>query len=108
MTFQDGRVICSSIPIYGKGKEAGNEAGYIVGMTTCYPQPGSVKILDGETLILESNYSSSQTHTGVMGLYYILVADQLPNPKLFTHSPLEVMRFWIQNVINLSKVIMSH
>ena len=76
--FQDGRVICSSIPIYGKGKEAGDEAGYIVGMSTCYPQPGSVKIFDGETLILESNYSSSQAHTGVMGLFYILVADQLP------------------------------
>ncbi|EXB79417.1 hypothetical protein L484_011610 [Morus notabilis] len=85
---EDGRVLCSSIPIYGKGKEAGNEKGYIVGMTTCYPQPGSVKILDGETMILESNYSSSQPHTGVMGLFYILVADKLPNPSLSMHSPL--------------------
>uniref|UniRef100_A0A803NVP9 Stress up-regulated Nod 19 protein n=1 Tax=Cannabis sativa TaxID=3483 RepID=A0A803NVP9_CANSA len=76
---EDGRVICSSNPIYGKGKEAGNEAGYIVGMSTCYPQPGSIKIVDGETLVLESKYSSSQAHTGVMGLFYILVADQLPN-----------------------------
>ena len=41
MEFQDGRVLCSSIPTYGQGKEAGNEAGYIVGMSTCYPQPGS-------------------------------------------------------------------
>ncbi|PON97491.1 Stress up-regulated Nod [Trema orientale] len=85
---EDGRVICSSNPIYGKGKEVGNESGYIVGMSTCYPQHGSVKILDGETLIHESNYNSSQTHTGVMGLFYILVANQLPNPKLFMHSPL--------------------
>ncbi|EXB79416.1 hypothetical protein L484_011609 [Morus notabilis] len=85
---EDGRVICSSIPIYGKGEEAGNEEGYIVGMTTCYPQPGSVKILDGETLILESNYSSSQPHTGVMGLFYILVAEKLPNPTVSMHSPL--------------------
>ncbi|PON71244.1 Stress up-regulated Nod [Parasponia andersonii] len=86
---EDGSVMCSSIPIYGRGKEAGDEAGYIVGMSTCYPQPGSVKILDGETLTLVSNYSSSQAHTGVMGLFYILVADQLPNPlELFTHSPL--------------------
>ncbi|RXH77922.1 hypothetical protein DVH24_039893 [Malus domestica] len=74
----DGRVLCSSIPIYGKGKEAGHEAGYIVGMSTCYPQPGSVKINDGETLTLVSNYSSAQTHTGVMDLFYILVADYLP------------------------------
>lgn len=85
---EDGRVICSSIPIYGKGEEVGDEAGYIVGMTTCYPQAGSVKILDGETLVHESNYSSTQTHTGIMGLFYILVADKLPNPTLFMHSPL--------------------
>lgn len=75
---EDGRLICASIPVYGDGKEPGNEAGYIVGMSTCYPQPGSVKISDGETLLLESNYSSTRTHTGVMGLFYILVVDQLP------------------------------
>ncbi|KAI8544122.1 hypothetical protein RHMOL_Rhmol08G0270900 [Rhododendron molle] len=72
---EDGRVICSSIPTYGEGKEAGNEAGYIVGMSTCYPNPGSVEISDGETLVLVSNYSREQRHTGVMGLFYILVAD---------------------------------
>ncbi|KAG6666484.1 hypothetical protein CIPAW_01G033600 [Carya illinoinensis] len=83
---EGGRVICSSIPTYGEGKEAGNEAGYIVGMSSCYPRPGSVKINDGETLILESNYSSTQRHTGVMGLFYILVADELPKPSI--HIPL--------------------
>ena len=77
--IQDGRVICSSIPSYGQGSEAGNEAGYIVGMSTCYPDPGSMKIRDGETLVLESNYSASQKHTGVMGLFYILVAEQVPS-----------------------------
>nr|KYP49633.1 hypothetical protein KK1_028604 [Cajanus cajan] len=82
---QDGRVICSSIPSYGKGKEAGNEAGYIVGMSTCYPRPGSVKIIDDETLTLESNYSSTPGHTGVMGVFYLLVAEQLPHQH-FTHS----------------------
>ncbi|KAK4270820.1 hypothetical protein QN277_019589 [Acacia crassicarpa] len=83
---QDGRVICSSIPSYGSGSEAGNEEGYIVGMSTCYPRPGSVKIIDGETVTLESNYSrSSLTHTGVMGLFYLLVAEQLPD-QLSKHS----------------------
>ena len=78
--FQDGRVIYSSIPSYGTGKEAGNEEGYIVGMSTCYPHPGSVKIMDGETLTLESNYSrGSRPHTGVMGIFYLLVAEQLPD-----------------------------
>ncbi|XP_071711049.1 uncharacterized protein [Rutidosis leptorrhynchoides] len=72
---EDGRIICSSKPIYGEGNSAGDEAGYIVGMTTCYPEPGSVKITEGEILTLESNYSSEKSHTGVMGLFYILVAD---------------------------------
>ncbi|XP_059638818.1 uncharacterized protein LOC132281099 [Cornus florida] len=76
---EDGRIICHSTPTYGKGKKAGNEAGYIVGMSTCYPQPGSVKISHGETLVLVSNYSSAKRHTGVMGLFYILVADSLPH-----------------------------
>ncbi|GAB4845814.1 hypothetical protein Ancab_039223 [Ancistrocladus abbreviatus] len=79
---EDGRVLCSSIPTYGEGKEAGNEAGYIVGMSTCYPQPGTLKLSEGETLILESNYSSAQKHTGVMGLFYILVADQVHMPEI--------------------------
>ncbi|CAN1174496.1 hypothetical protein LINPERHAP2_LOCUS31349 [Linum perenne] len=72
--------ICNSVPMYGTGDEAGNESGYIVGMTTCYPEPGSVKLTAGEELLLESNYTSSNTrgHTGVMGLFYILVADQAP------------------------------
>lgn len=72
---EDGRVICSSKPTYGEGNIAGDEAGYIVGMSTCYPKPGSVKITKGETLTLESNYSSEKSHTGVMGLFYILVAE---------------------------------
>lgn len=68
-------MICSSNPVYGEGKEAGNEAGYIVGMSTCYPSPGTVKISDGELLTLVSNYSNARRHTGVMGLFYLLVAD---------------------------------
>ncbi|THF99167.1 hypothetical protein TEA_010618 [Camellia sinensis var. sinensis] len=88
---EDGRILCSSIPTYGEGKEAGNEEGYIVGMSTCYPNPGSVKISDGETLVLESIYNRSQSHSGVMGLFYILVADDiLPNnPNSVVHAPVE-------------------
>ncbi|XVF08572.1 hypothetical protein REPUB_Repub07fG0014900 [Reevesia pubescens] len=74
---EDGQHLCSSMPIYGEGEEAGNEDGYVVGMSTCYPKPGTIKISKGETLILESNYSSIQDHTGVMGLFYILVAEKL-------------------------------
>ncbi|XP_010546109.1 PREDICTED: uncharacterized protein LOC104818287 [Tarenaya hassleriana] len=74
---EDGGLICSSTPTYGKGVEPGNEAGYIVGMSTCYPEP--VKVTKGETLVFESNYSSAIGHTGVMGLFYIMVAQQLPD-----------------------------
>ncbi|XP_044402077.1 uncharacterized protein [Triticum aestivum] len=72
---QDGRLLCKSMPIYGTGQEAGNEEGYVVGMSTCYPEPGTVKVSDGEVLTMVSNYSSERQHTGVMGHFYILVAD---------------------------------
>ncbi|CAN4092254.1 unnamed protein product [Withania somnifera] len=75
---EDGRVICSSKPIYGKGKSPGDEAGYVVGMSTCYPKPGSIKLREGETVTLVTNYSSAQRHAGVMGLFYILVSEPLP------------------------------
>ncbi|KAL0415467.1 UNVERIFIED_CONTAM: hypothetical protein Slati_3378600 [Sesamum latifolium] len=77
---QGGRELCSSNPIYGTGDEPGNEAGYIVGMSTCYPSPGSVKIAAGETLTLVSNYSSAHRHTGVMGLFYLLISDSSAKP----------------------------
>nr|AFK39203.1 unknown [Lotus japonicus] len=86
------------MPSYGSGKEAGNEAGYIVGMSTCYPQPGSVKVFDGETVTLESNYSSSQRHSGVMGLFYLLVAEQLPHQH-FIHSTRSSFFVDVKNII---------
>lgn len=79
---QDGKVICSSIPIYGNRSEAGNEKGYVVGMSTCYPQLGSIKIHDGETLTLEAKYNNTIRHSGVMGLFYFLVAEKLPHHHL--------------------------
>ncbi|KAH6819921.1 hypothetical protein C2S53_014565 [Perilla frutescens var. hirtella] len=78
---EGGREICSSKPRYGEGNEAGNEVGFIVGMSTCYPSPaGSVKISAGETLTFVSNYSSVHSHTGVMTLFYLLLADSSPKP----------------------------
>lgn len=81
---QDGRLICSSFPTYGSGTEPGNEEGYIVGMSTCYPKPGSIKISDGEILTHVSNYSRSQLHTGVMGLFYLLIAEETPQEPKYT------------------------
>lgn len=81
---QDGREICSSIPIYGQGNEAGNEKGYIVGMSTCYPEPGSVKVYSGEKLKFKSLYTKDEGHTGVMGLSYIILADFAENSTIST------------------------
>ncbi|KAI3727118.1 hypothetical protein L1987_66927 [Smallanthus sonchifolius] len=102
---EDGQVICSSKPIYGKGNDVGDEAGYIVGMSTCYPKPGSVKISRDETLTLESNYSSEKSHTGVMGLFYILVVESSleMNHPVQVHEGLEVpIFFWGVAVLGLA------
>lgn len=48
-------------------------------MSTCYPKPGSVKINNKEMLTLISKYDPTQNHTGVMGLFHIMVAQKLPN-----------------------------
>ncbi|KAH7865441.1 hypothetical protein Vadar_006745 [Vaccinium darrowii] len=70
-------IICSSIPTYGAPSEAGNETGYVVGRSMCYPSPGSVKISTGESLVLESSYGRGhQRFTGVMGSFYVLDADE--------------------------------
>ncbi|KAL9303336.1 hypothetical protein ACSQ67_020599 [Phaseolus vulgaris] len=80
--MRDGRVLCTSNPKYGTGKEAGNENGYLIGMSVCYPKPGSIKIKDGEILTLESIYEN-KFRIGAMGHFYIYLADQIPN-KDFT------------------------
>uniref|UniRef100_A0A0R0I6Q1 Stress up-regulated Nod 19 protein n=1 Tax=Glycine max TaxID=3847 RepID=A0A0R0I6Q1_SOYBN len=74
---QDGRTLCTSTPKYGIGKEAGNEKGYLIGMSVCYPQPGSIKIHDGEILTLESRYKN-EFRTGAMEHFYIYLAEELP------------------------------
>ncbi|CAA7042937.1 unnamed protein product [Microthlaspi erraticum] len=78
---QESEGICTSIPKYGNGVEPGNEAGYIVGMTSCYPEK-PVKVSYGETLTLEFNFSNAVGHTGVMGLFHFFVTQQLPQPEI--------------------------
>ncbi|GFP80642.1 hypothetical protein PHJA_000207500, partial [Phtheirospermum japonicum] len=84
-----GREVCSSSTIYETGDEPENEASYIVGMSTCYPSPGSLKISAREMLTLFTNYSSSKTHTGVMGLFYLLIFDSSTKLNMVLHSPAE-------------------
>ncbi|MFX9844275.1 hypothetical protein ABTP16_00020, partial [Acinetobacter baumannii] len=41
-------------------------------------------------LTFVSKYSSTQAHTGVMALFYLLIADPSPNPNNILHAPAEV------------------
>ena len=45
-------------------------------MSTCYPQPGAAKVRGGEALTVLSNYTGERRRTGVMGHFYLLVADE--------------------------------
>ncbi|KAK2399984.1 hypothetical protein QL285_049728 [Trifolium repens] len=74
---QDGRILYTSKPTYGKGTEPGNEKGYVVGMSGSYPELGSIKIKDGEIVTVETRYKSGFL-TGAMGHMYIYLADRLP------------------------------
>ncbi|WVZ17047.1 hypothetical protein V8G54_010029 [Vigna mungo] len=74
----DGRVLCTPNPTYGIGKEAGNENGYLVGMSVCYPKPGSIKIKDGEILTIESIYEN-KFRTEATRHFYIYLAEQIAN-----------------------------
>jgi hypothetical protein len=67
-------------------------------MSSCYPQSGSIKIIDGETLTLESNYNNTKEHTGVMGLFYLLVAEQLPHQH-FRHSTRSSFLMNVNNIL---------
>lgn len=83
---EDGTEICTSNPTYGNGTDPGDEAGYIVGMSTCYPTPGATKVRAGEKLRLVSSYSSDDRHTGVMGLFYLLIDEsKAPPPPQDNH-----------------------
>ncbi|CAA6659654.1 unnamed protein product [Spirodela intermedia] len=98
---QDGRTLCSSTPIYGRGKEAGDEAGYIVGMTTCYPSPGSVKVTAGERVTLISNYNATELHTGVMVLPTTAIV-VYPNPVSWSNYS------WVLLAITVASAVAVH
>jgi hypothetical protein len=87
---EDGRLLCHSPPIYGNGTEAGNEDGYVVGVVSCYPAPGSPasRIIQGERLHYQVKYSKvNGPHTGVMGLLRVQIVRDLPqNPNLLLLS----------------------
>ncbi|KAL9303467.1 hypothetical protein ACSQ67_020730 [Phaseolus vulgaris] len=64
---------CCECYLIWTGKEAGNENGYLVGMSVCYPKPGSIQIKDGEILTIESRYEN-KFRIRAMGHFYIYLA----------------------------------
>jgi len=73
-----GEVICKSMPAYGTGDEIGNEKGYINAMSTCqFDPPRRMRTTD--PILVTSSYDAREAHTGVMGLFYIAIAD-VENP----------------------------
>ncbi|XLS80620.1 hypothetical protein HN51_046453 [Arachis hypogaea] len=73
---KDGRILCEIKPIFGTEKEAGNEEGYAVGVSSCFPKSSSMKIKDGENLTVEFIHENKYT-TGFMGHFYIYLAEHL-------------------------------
>lgn len=77
---EDGRLICHSSPIYGHGKAAGDEKGYVVGITHCNPSFGSGnlgKVKKGEKLRYRVKYTRvAGPHTGVMGVLFMKIAEE--------------------------------
>lgn len=70
-----GEMLCESRPVYGTmDGEIGNEKGYIVSMSTCSFDPPLRRRLS-DIIRIVSLYNSAEEHTGVMGLFYIALAD---------------------------------
>jgi hypothetical protein len=72
---EDGRVICRTTPMYGQGEEAGNEKDYVVGIKSCYGNPGTpdaIRVEQGEKLrYVVKSTKVGGPHTGLMGLAFI-------------------------------------
>eukprot|EP00271_Cylindrocystis_brebissonii_P017077 TRINITY_DN4290_c0_g1_i1.p1 TRINITY_DN4290_c0_g1~~TRINITY_DN4290_c0_g1_i1.p1 ORF type:complete len:516 (+),score=84.10 TRINITY_DN4290_c0_g1_i1:240-1787(+) len=66
-------LLCDSSPIYGRGTEAGDEAGYVTGMGTCSMSSG-VTVTKGEKVTVTATYSRLGGHTGVMSIFNLVLA----------------------------------
>jgi hypothetical protein len=77
MTAHDnvtGELICKSTPTYGTGDELGNERGYITSMSACTFDP-PLRMNTTHPILITSTYDARESHTGVMSLFYIAIAE---------------------------------
>jgi len=74
--FETNELICQSLPMYGDGEvnEIGNEPGYINSMSDCSFDP-PLRMKTNDKIRLVARYNATQSHTGVMALFYFAVHD---------------------------------
>jgi len=75
-----GELLCKSEPHYGSGSQAGDEAGFVVGIKPCVWGPGLAeppRLRRSELVRTVAHYNSTEAHHGVMSLW-ILTASPVP------------------------------
>merc|ERR1711907_79807 len=71
---ETGELICHSVPKYGTGEEAGDEKGYLVGMSSCTFDP-PLRMTKDAVVRTVARYNNTVPHHGVMALWLMEVAD---------------------------------
>ncbi len=69
-----GELLCHSEPTYGTGDAAGDELGYLVGMSDCIFDPPR-RMPRGTVVRTVARYNATEQHRGVMALWLMQVAD---------------------------------
>jgi len=77
---ETGELICHSVPKYGTGEEAGDEKGYLVGMSSCTFDP-PLRMTKETVVRTVARYNNTINRHGVMALWLMEVSD--PKPPAF-------------------------
>ena len=76
-----GELLCHSVPKYGATEAAGDEEGYVVGMSSCTFDP-PIKMTRDTVVRTVSRYNNTVGHHGVMALWLMQVSDPAPTPSI--------------------------
>uniref|UniRef100_A0A7S3E400 Uncharacterized protein n=1 Tax=Chloropicon laureae TaxID=464258 RepID=A0A7S3E400_9CHLO len=71
---ESGELICHSEPTYGTGSAAGDELGYLTGMSSCTFDP-PLRMTRDAVVRTVARYNNTVPHHGVMALWLMEVAD---------------------------------
>lgn len=83
---ETNELICQSLPTYGDGQvdEIGNEPGYINSMSDCSFDP-PLRMKTSDKIRLVARYNATQSHTGVMALFYFAIHEIEEAEGFFKH-----------------------